>query len=396
MESIINGYEIVAELNKGAFCDAYKVRKSGKEFFMKVYKDPTTMSKDYKDFVKNQRTMIPILKSLGNKTETIVEDFEVKKEGRYYQIKEFIPGSQNLRTWLENNFDYDQRKDVAIQFCDILKAVHGKNIIHQDLKPEQVMTVKDSSKKAGIRLILTDFDWSVPNGKIVRLVGTPGYANIDGTKLSFKSDIFTFGIILCEILTGCNPYILTDEGEERLYEPTAWVKWVKNKEFQKPKQLNEDLPDAISNAIIGCLDPDQGKRPTLDVIMDALTGDGVGIPPEPRKKLKLIATSGDKMIAIPGATYGRQHFKELFKNTEDSDGNLVYKYLDKTYGILDLTQVGSQLYISYPAYGKAKNKLMLNGKELTDKPSPINSGDELSIYSTTKSSDVAVFSATVS
>ena len=81
---------------------------------MKVYKDPTVMSADYKDFLKNQKTMIPLLKALGNQTETIVEDFEVAKEGRYYQIKEFIPGATNLRDWMEANFDFVQRLDVAI------------------------------------------------------------------------------------------------------------------------------------------------------------------------------------------------------------------------------------------------------------------------------------------
>ena len=393
MDAIINGYEIVEELNKGAFCDSFKVRKGGRYYFMKLYKDPTVMSKDYSAFVKNQRAMIPLLKSLGDKTETIVEDFEIKKEGRYYQIKELIPSSTNLRKWLEANGDYDKRLDVAIQFCDVLKAVHGKNIIHQDLKPEQVMTVPDSSKKAGIRLILTDFDWSVPNGKVVRYVGTPGYNNIDGTKLSYKSDIFTFGIILCELLTGGNPFVITEKGGERVFEPTAWVHWVKKKEFVSPNRINDELPKVINDIIVQCLDPEQSKRPSLDDIANALQGK---VPTAARKKAKLIAAkSGDKMILVPGTTYGRNHFKELFKNTEDSDGNLVYKYLDQTYAIIDLTQEDEQLYMSYPAYGMAKNKLLLNGKELKDTPTPLNNGDKLSVFSTSKGVEVAVFNVEV-
>lgn len=390
MDTVINGYEIIEELNKGAFCDAYRVKKGGKFYFMKLYKDPTVMSKDYVPFLKNQRTMIPLLKSLGDKTETIVEDFEVKKEGRYYQIKELILGSTNLRKWMEENGDYDKRLDVAKQFCDVLKAVHGKKIIHQDLKPEQVMTVPDSSKAAGIRIILTDFDWSVPDGKVVRYVGTPGYANIDGTRLSYKSDIFTFGIILCELLTGCNPYVITEEGEERFFEPSEWLKWVKKRDFVEPIKLNDQLPAEINKVIVRCLDPDQGNRPSLDEILDALTEKIT------RKKATLLAKTSDKIILIPGTTYGRAHFKALFKNTHDSDGIPVYKYLDQTYAIIDLTQTGNQLFISYPAYGKAKNKLKLNGKELTDAPAPLNNGDTVSIFSTSKGEDIVVFSVNVS
>ncbi len=393
----INGYEIVEELNKGAFCDAYKVRKGGKEYFLKVYKDPTAMSADYEAFKKNQRTMIPLLKSMGDKTETIVEDFEVPSEGRYYQVKELIPGGRNLRQWMEEDCDYDHRMDVAIQFCEILKAVHGKNIIHQDLKPEQVMVVTDSSKAAGIRIILTDFDWSVPNGNVVRYVGTPGYNNIDGVKLSFKSDIFTFGIILCELLAGCNPFVFSKSGSEHLFDPDdpkCWENWVRNKDYYSPKELNSDLPDAINNIIEQCFEPIQSLRPSLDDIVKALIGKPSA--PAARKKATLSSKSGDKLIMVPGMTYGRKHFKELFRNTEDSEGNPVYKYLDQTYGILSLTQEGSQLFVSYPAYGKAKNKIKLNGKELSDKPNEINDGDSISIYSTTRNADVAVFSVRVS
>lgn len=393
----INGYEIVEELNKGAFCDAYKVRKGGKEYFLKVYKDPTAMSEYYEAFKENQRTMIPLLRSLGDMTETIIEDFEVPSEGRYYQVKELIPGGRNLRQWMEDDCDYDHRMDVAIQFCEILKAVHGKNIIHQDLKPEQVMVVPDSSKAAGIRIILTDFDWSVPNGKVVKYVGTPGYNNIDGEKLSFKSDIFTFGIILCELLAGCNPFVLSKRGSEHLFDPDdpkCWENWVRNKDYYSPKELNSDLPDAINNIIEQCFEPIQSLRPSLDDIVNALRGKSSA--PAARKKATLSSKSGDKLIMVPGMTYGRKHFKELFRNTEDSEGNPVYKYLDQTYGILSLTQEGSQLFVSYPAYGRAKNKIKLNGKELSDNPKEINDGDSISIYSTTKNTDVAVFSVRVS
>ena len=379
----IKSYSVVEELNKGAFCDAYKVTKGGKEYFMKLYKDPTCMSPDYEDFKKNQRTMIPILKSMGKLTETIVEDFE--DGGRYYQVKEFIPGATNLRKWLASNCNYDERMDVAVQLCEIVKAVHKNNIIHQDLKPEQVMTVSDSSKKSGIRLILTDFDWSVPNGRIVRRVGTPGYNNID-TDLTYASDVFTLGIILCELLTGCNPYVASDSDEGRFYEPSLWFKWVEKKDYMKPNRINTDLPAKINDIIEKCLEPDSVKRPSIDDILCAL-GKGTGA----RHKAKLRAITGDMMILVPDMSYGRNHFKELFTRTTDAESNSIYKYLDKTYSTLSLTQSGDELYLSFPGYGMAKNKIMLNGAELTDKPTCIKNGDKISIFSTTKGMDVVTF-----
>lgn len=384
METRFKDYDIVEELNKGAFCDAYKVRKSGKDYFLKLYKDPTEMSDDYEDFKKNQKAMIPILKALGGKTETIIEDFEI--DGRYFQVKEFIPGATNLRCWLDICDDIDKRLDVAIQLCYIIKAVHEKNIIHQDLKPEQIMTIGDSSKKAGIRIILTDFDWSIPNGKVVRYVGTPGYQNIDGNRVSFKSDIFTLGIILCELLTGCNPFVFSDTGEARLYEPELWEKWVKNKEYVTPNKINTDLSKSFNDIIERCLEPNQSARPSIDEIIKTLEGKS-----EPPKKAKLRSTSGEVLIMVPGNGYGRKYFKELFSRTTDADANEIYKYLDKNYATLSLSQEGSELFICCPANGMAKNIILLNGVEMPNKPTSVKNGDKVAIYSTGKSCEVATF-----
>lgn len=389
MESIINGYEVVEEINKGAFCDSYKVRKGGTNYFLKAYKDPTSMSEDYEQFKQNQRTMIPLLKSIGGQVENIVEDFELK--GLYYQVKEFITGATNLRDWLNDNDNYDERLDVAIQFCEILKSIHGKNIVHQDLKPEQVMVVKDSSKKAGVKIILTDFDWSVPNGNIVRIVGTPGYGNIDGTSLSNKSDIFTYGIILCELLAGVNPFVITEKEEDRIFEPEKWKEWVTEKDYVLPIKINNDLPKSINDIIVACLEPEQSKRPTLDEIKAVLQGKPAPDRLYPRKKAKLRAPSGDVMIMVPGTGYGRKHFKELFGRTTDTDSNPVYKYLDKNYAVLSVVQEGEDILLGCPANGIAKNKIKLNGIEMSSKPTAVKNGDKISIFSTGKGTDIVTF-----
>lgn len=393
MESNIKGYEVIEEINKGAFCDSYKVRKGGTNYFLKAYKDPTSMSEDYEQFKQNQRTMIPLLKSIGGQVETIVEDFEVK--GLYYQVKEFITGATNLRDWLNDNDNYDERLDVALQFCEILKAIHGKNIVHQDLKPEQVMVVKDSSKKAGVKIILTDFDWSVPNGNIVRIVGTPGYGNIDGTNLSYKSDIFTFGIILCELLAGVNPFVITEKEEDRIFEPEKWKEWVTEKDYVLPIKINDDLPKSVNDIIVACLEPEQSKRPTLDEIMGVLQGKPAPDRLYPRKKAKLRAPSGDVMIMVPGTGYGRKHFKELFGRTTDTESNPVYKYLDKNYAVLSVVQEGEDILLGCPANGFAKNKIKLNGIEMSSKPTMVKNGDKISIFSTGKETDIVSFTIEV-
>lgn len=269
MQEMIRDYQIVEEIQKGAFCDSYKVKKNEKDYFLKRYKEPTPLSDDFRQFVDNQKMIGSLLDSLGDMTESIVEQF-IDENGCLIQVKEYIKG-QTLRDWMETNDDYDKRLDVAVQLCECMKAVHSVGIVLQEIKPENVMVVKNLSKKSGVRLVLIDFDWAVPNGNVVRYVGTPGYFNIDGNDLSYKSDIFSLGIVLCELLTGGNPYIVDlMTNEERVYDPTEWVNWVKNKDFTHPNQLNDELSQSINDIIEKCLEPNPEDRPEIDEILEIL------------------------------------------------------------------------------------------------------------------------------
>ena len=267
MEQSIHGYEIKDTLNNGAFCNVYLANKNGILYILKYFKDPTYKSPDFNDFVENQKIMQILLESLGDMVENIIEQFVDK--GFFYQIKQYIEG-QNLREWMETNDDYYHRLDLAIQIGECIKAVHKKGIVFQDFKPENVMLVKNLSKKAEVRPVLIDFDWSLPNGRVVRYVGTPGYTNIDGEKLSNKSDIFMFGIVLCELLTGANPYIYTETDEIRAYEPTLWMEWVEQKNYIVPIKINDELPETINDVIVKCLEPNPDNRPTIDEILKVL------------------------------------------------------------------------------------------------------------------------------
>lgn len=265
MKDLIKDYRIVQELHKGAFDDLIMAEKDGVKYVLKMFKDPTENTSDFNAFVENQETMLPLLQSMGDMVENIVEQFV--EDGQFYQIKDYIDG-ENLREWMNlwSNF-YDERLDVAIQLCECLRAVHKKGIVFQGVKPEDVMLVKNLSMISRVRAILVDFDWAVPNGKVVRYVGTPGYNNIDGADLSYKSDIFSLGIVLCELLTGCNPYCYD---EDRVYEFEMWIEWVKNKSYTHPNEIDDELPQSINDIIDKCLEPNPDDRPEIDEILSVL------------------------------------------------------------------------------------------------------------------------------
>lgn len=373
----IRGYKVVDLINNGGFCNAFKVSKGGKQYFLKEYSDPTELSKDFKAFVENQKTILATLLKLSDATEKIVEHFV--EAGHYYQVKELLCG-KNMDDWMEVNTDVSDRFQAAIQLTKIIREIHSAGIVHQDLKPGQVMVVSESP----LKLVLTDFDWSVPNGRMVRKVGTPWYGYVDD-KPSEKSDIFTLGIIICALLTGATPYQLR---HEELFDADLWPRWVSGRNYDEPIELNpDDVSRKVNKVLVACLSPVPSERPTLDEILDVLEN------PKDSKRTVILADGVRKLIIPAGATADRRDFRLCFPETMDKDGNLVYLYVSHELTALKVERDGDELAISSP--DELSNKFLLNGKELTAVPVRINDGDELALFSTKRGEPVAKFAVSV-
>ena len=373
----IRGYKVVELINNGGFCNAFKVSKGGKQFFMKEYSDPTELSKDFKPFLENQKRILASLLKLGDTTETIVEHFV--EDSHYYQIKELLSG-RNMDDWMETNDNVADRFEAAIQLTKIIRQIHGAGIVHQDLKPGQVMVVSESP----LKLVLTDFDWSVPDGRLVRKVGTPWYGYVDD-KPSEKSDIFTLGIIICALLTGATPYQTVHED---LFDPDLWPRWVSGRNYDEPIDLNpDDITKKLNKMLVACLSPDPADRPTLDEILAVLEN------PRDSKRMVALENGAHKLIIPAGATADRRDFRLCFPETMDKDGNLIYLYVSHELTALKVVRDGDELAVCSP--DTLANKFLLNGKELTATPVRINDGDELALFSTKRDETVATFRVTV-
>ena len=371
----IQGYKIVDLISEGAFCKSFKVSKGGKEFFLKEYSDPTEISKEFNAFIENQKVIIPLLDKLGDTTETIEEHFV--EDAHYYQVKRLLSGI-NLDSWMEKHGEIEDRFDAAIQLTKILQKIHKVGIVHQDLKPAQVMVVSESP----LKLVLTDFDWAVPNGKVVRPVGTPWYAYVD-EKPSVKTDIFTHGIILSVLLTGSNPY--QHNGD---YEAELWSRWVKGRKYIEPIELNpDDITKKLNQVILSCLSPEPADRPTLDEILAVLEN------PKDVKRMVTLSAGTRKLIIPVGATADRRDFKLFFPDVTDGNGNAIYQYISHEVTALKIGREGDELTICTP--DTLSNKFLLNGKDVTATPCVIQDGDKLELYSTKQKKTVAEFKVSV-
>ena len=147
----------------------------------------------------------------------------------------------------------DKAVEIARQLCAGLAAAHEHGIVHRDLKPANIMLDGRG------RVRITDFGLAALaaeiKGNAVR-AGTPAYMSPEqfaGQKVTPKSDLYSLGLVLYEVLTGKHPFEASSvEQMARLRDrsaPTA------------PSQFVKDLNPLVERVILRCLEKDPGKRP---------------------------------------------------------------------------------------------------------------------------------------
>lgn len=141
----------------------------------------------------------------------IIKVYPRKETSRLYLVMEYVDGellSSLLRR--EHQLSVPTAVDYAMQLCDVLIYLHDRNIVHRDLKPDNIMILHDGRLKLmdfGIALdaALRKITWT----GLSQPVGTPDYMSpeqIKGSRGSARTDIYSLGIILYEMLTGKVPF----------------------------------------------------------------------------------------------------------------------------------------------------------------------------------------------
>ncbi|MGC0772837.1 MAG: serine/threonine-protein kinase [Candidatus Acidiferrum sp.] len=186
----------------------------------------------------------------------------------------------------------DKATEIARQICAGLAAAHERDVIHRDLKPANVML--DGAGKIRI----TDFGLAglaaTIQGADIR-AGTPAYMapeQLAGKEVTARSDIYSLGLILYEILTG-----------KRAFEAATLPELIKLREqgtLTNPSTLVRDLDPLIERVILRCLESDPAKRPgsALQVAAALPGGDPLAAA------LAAGETPSPEMVAAAGAAEG--------------------------------------------------------------------------------------------
>jgi serine/threonine-protein kinase len=197
-----------------------------------------------------------ILKQLNHPN--IVKLFGVgRSHGMRYYAMEYIQGEPMDKVFLRRGrFPWEETATIARQLCGALQHAHEQGIIHRDLKPSNLMMLPDGTVK------LTDFgiakDLDVTQLTAANCtVGTAAYMSPEqcrGDKdMTFKSDLYSLGIVLYEFATGRKPF--TAEVPMDMF-----MQHIKGK-FERPSRLQMDIPVWFDTLICQLLEKKPEQRP---------------------------------------------------------------------------------------------------------------------------------------
>jgi serine/threonine protein kinase len=274
-------YEILSPLGAGGMGEVYRVRdpRLGRDVAVKVL--PAAVSSD-PDRLKRFEQEARAAGALNHPNVTAVHDIGVH-DGAPYVVHELLEGETVRAELASGRLSPRRAVDYAVQIARGLAAAHEKGIVHRDLKPENVFVTNDGRVKIldfGLAK-LTEHDatpnvTSVPTATEPGVVmGTLGYISPEQVKAKpadARSDIFAFGAILYEMLSGQRAF----RGDSAAETMAAILK-------EDPPDLsitNQNISPGLDRIVRHCLEknPERRFQAASDVAFDLETLSGLSTP----------------------------------------------------------------------------------------------------------------------
>ena len=240
---IAERYEIIGKIGAGGMSDVYKAKDHvlGRFVAIKVLKQE--FSEDV-NFVTKFRTEAQ--SAAGLEHPNIVNIYDVGSEnGMHYIVMEYVDGI-TLKTYIEKKgkLTYKEAVSIAIQVGRGIEAAHNKNIVHRDIKPQNIIISTEGKVK------VTDFGIAraaTSNTINSDVMGSVHYSSPEQARNGFvdgKSDIYSLGIVMYEMVTGRVPFdgdttvaVAIQHLQEEMVPPTAYT---------------PDLPISLEKIILKC------------------------------------------------------------------------------------------------------------------------------------------------
>ncbi|MEE1314183.1 MAG: Stk1 family PASTA domain-containing Ser/Thr kinase [Faecalimonas sp.] len=250
--AIIGGrYEIMGCIGTGGMADVYKAvdQKLNRYVAIKVLK------REYREdenFVKKFQTEAQ--SAAGLLHPNIVNVYDVAEDrGLYYIVMEFVDGI-TLKEYIQKKGSLTPKEviSIAVQVCAAMELAHSNNLIHRDIKPQNIMISKEGKVK------VTDFGIAKAtssNTISTNMMGSVHYTSPEQARGGYsdaKSDIYSLGITMYEMITGVLPF----EGESTVSIALQHLQ----DDMPLPSDLVPDMPYSLEQIVLKCTQKSPDRR----------------------------------------------------------------------------------------------------------------------------------------
>lgn len=246
-------YQIIEELGKGGMGKVYRVidKKLNEEVALKLIKPGIASDKKTVERFSNE---LKLARKIVHKN--IARMFDLNEEkGIHYITMEYVRGEDLKRLIRKIGLlSAGQAIPIAKQVCEGLAEAHRLGVVHRDLKPQNIMVDEEGNARIMDFGIARSLEGKGITGAGV-MIGTPDYMSpeqVEGKETDQRSDIYSLGVILYEMVTGRVPF----EGDTAL---TIAVKH-KTEEPKDPREYNTQLSEDLSRVILRCLEKNTDNR----------------------------------------------------------------------------------------------------------------------------------------
>lgn len=360
-------YAVLSKIGAGGMADVYK----GRDQMLNRYVAIKVLKKQYKEdenFVRKFRSEAQAAAGLIHPN--IVNVYDVGEDrGLNYMVMELVEGI-TLKEYIERKgrLSHKETISIAIQMCSGIGAAHASGIIHRDIKPQNIIISKDGKVK------VTDFGIAkaiTSNTVSTNAMGSVHYTSPEQARGGFsdqRSDIYSIGITLFEMVTGQVPF----DGETTVEVAMKHLQ----QEITPPSELVPDIPYSLEQIILKCTQKSSERRyeSTGALIQDLKhslvdpDGDFVVIPPIGGMTDTVIMTDKDLDDIRNGnddeeydtdeydtdTMYGNDDSDEDYENYESGGGaDEVNPHMHKIMKILTIVVVAIIVLILVFTVGKA-------------------------------------------
>jgi serine/threonine-protein kinase len=258
-----NRYEILEKIGEGGMAKVYKAKDHllNRYVAVKVLKNEFAKNTE---FVVKFKAEAAAAGSISHSN--IVNIFDVgSEENVNYIIMEYVNGRTLKELIIESGkLDYNRALDFGIQIAKALECAHKNNIIHRDIKPQNILVTDDGLIK------VTDFGIAKATNSVTitntnKVIGSAHYFSPEqakGSVVDGRTDIYSLGIVLYEMVTGRVPYDAESPVSvalKHLQEPVV-----------PPVYLNSNVPEGLNNLILKAMEKDPiGRYQNIkDMLLD--------------------------------------------------------------------------------------------------------------------------------